>query len=171
MMPGRCDSPGLHSGESYGARLREFCWAGGSTYTLHDMLSIPHLLIIFLVALIVLGPDKLPQVARMLGKTMAEFRRITGDFRTTIEGEVREMERQAEIRQAAAAAQAEVAEAVGSVARNVSQTGVDPAAQSPASPASGADPHAPVSAETEEPVPANAPGSAEKLTNGQSHSS
>jgi Tat protein translocase TatB subunit len=138
------------------------------------MLSIPHLLIIFLVALIVLGPDKLPQVARMLGKTMAEFRRITGDFRTTIEGEVREMERQAEIRQAAAAAQAEVntaLEAVGSVARDVSHTGVEPAAQSPASPASGVEPQAPVSAETEEPVPANAPGSAEKLTNGQSHSS
>ncbi len=138
------------------------------------MLSIPHLLIIFLVALVVLGPDKLPQVARMLGKTMAEFRRITGDFRTTIEGEVREMERQAEIRQAAAAAQAEVGtalEAVGSVARDVAHTGVEPAAQSPASSASAADPHAPVSAETEEPVPANAPGSAEKLTNGQSHSS
>ena len=79
------------------------------------MLSIPHLLIIFLVALIVLGPDKLPQVARMLGKTMAEFRRITGDFRTTIEGEVREMERQAEIRQAAAAAQAEVNTALEAV--------------------------------------------------------
>ena len=90
------------------------------------MLSIPHLLIIFLVALVVLGPDKLPQVARVLGKTMAEFRRITADFRSTIEGEVREMERQAEIRQAAAAAQAEVdtaLQAVGSVARDVSQTG------------------------------------------------
>ena len=76
------------------------------------MLSIPHLLIIFLVALIVLGPDKLPQVARALGKTMAEFRRITADFRTTIEGEVREMERQAEIRQAAEAAKAEVNDAL-----------------------------------------------------------
>src|SRR5580658_11323308 len=97
------------------------------------MLSIPHLLIIFLVALIVLGPDKLPQVARVLGKTMAEFRRITADFRTTIEGEVREMERQAEIRQAAAAAQAELntaLESVGSVAHDVSQTGVEPRSQS-----------------------------------------
>src|SRR5579871_3124176 len=97
------------------------------------MLSIPHLLIIFLVALIVLGPDKLPQVARVLGKTMAEFRRITGDFRSTIEGEVREMERQAEMKQAAAAAQAEVnsaLDAVNSVARDVSQTGVESEAPS-----------------------------------------
>jgi Tat protein translocase TatB subunit len=135
------------------------------------MLSIPHLLIIFLVALIVLGPDKLPQVARVLGKTMAEFRRITGDFRTTIEGEVREMERQAEIRQAVAAEVDTALEAVGSVARDVAHTGVEPAAQSPASSASGPDSQPPVSAETEEPVPANAPGSAEKPTNGQSHSS
>ena len=93
------------------------------------MLSIPHLLIIFLVALIVLGPDKLPQVARVLGKTMAEFRRITADFRTTIEGEVREMERQAEIRQAAAAAKAEVNDRPRGgrcpCAHDVSQTGVD----------------------------------------------
>jgi Tat protein translocase TatB subunit len=96
------------------------------------MLSIPHLIIIFLVALIVLGPDKLPQVARVLGKTMAEFRRITADFRSTIEGEVREMDRQAQIRQAAAAAQAEVdtaLQAVGSAARDVSQTGVEHTSQ------------------------------------------
>jgi sec-independent protein translocase protein TatB len=57
------------------------------------MLSIPHLVIIFLIALIVLGPEKLPRVARTLGKAMADFRRITGDFRMQIEDEMREMER------------------------------------------------------------------------------
>ena len=35
------------------------------------MLSIPHLIVIFVIALIVLGPEKLPQVARVLGKAMA----------------------------------------------------------------------------------------------------
>ncbi len=138
------------------------------------MLSIPHLLIIFLVALIVLGPDKLPQVARVLGKTMAEFRRITADFRTTIEGEVREMERQAEIRQAADAAKAEVnsaLEAVGGIARDVSQTGVEPPSQSDALsdstklvPETTLPPEPP---EPQEPVAASsAPASPEKLTNG-----
>jgi Tat protein translocase TatB subunit len=58
------------------------------------MLSIPHLVIIFLVALVVLGPDKLPEVARTLGKAMAELRRVTGDFRYQIEGEMRDLERQ-----------------------------------------------------------------------------
>jgi sec-independent protein translocase protein TatB len=63
------------------------------------MLSIPHLVIIFLIALIVLGPEKLPQVARTLGKAMADFRRITGDFRMQIEDEMREMERHARLQQ------------------------------------------------------------------------
>jgi len=58
------------------------------------MLSVPHLVIIFLVALVVLGPDKLPEVARTMGKAMAELRRITGDFRYQVEGEMRELERQ-----------------------------------------------------------------------------
>ncbi len=63
------------------------------------MLSIPHLVVIFLIALIVLGPEKLPQVARVLGKVMADFRRITTDFRIQIEDEMREMERHTRVQQ------------------------------------------------------------------------
>jgi sec-independent protein translocase protein TatB len=63
------------------------------------MLSIPHLVIIFLIALIVLGPEKLPQVARVLGKAMADFRRVTTDFRVQIEDEMREMERHTRLQQ------------------------------------------------------------------------
>ena len=70
------------------------------------MLSIPHLVVIFLVALVVLGPEKLPQVARMLGKAMADFRRITTDFRVQIEDEMQEMERQTRLKKEAAAAEA-----------------------------------------------------------------
>ncbi|HKW96076.1 MAG TPA: twin-arginine translocase TatA/TatE family subunit [Bryobacteraceae bacterium] len=63
------------------------------------MLSIPHLVVIFIIALIVLGPEKLPQVARVLGKAMADFRRITTDFRVQIEDEMREMERHTRLQQ------------------------------------------------------------------------
>jgi sec-independent protein translocase protein TatB len=56
-------------------------------------MSFPHLIVIAVIALVVLGPEKLPQVARTLGKAMAEFRRITGDFRSTVENEMREIER------------------------------------------------------------------------------
>jgi Tat protein translocase TatB subunit len=62
-------------------------------------MSFPHLIVIMVIALIVLGPEKLPQVARMLGKAMAEFRRITGDFRSTIEGEMRELERETSLKE------------------------------------------------------------------------
>jgi TatA/E family protein of Tat protein translocase len=62
------------------------------------MLSIPHLIIIFVVALVVFGPEKLPELARNLGKVMAEFRRATGDLRSTFEGHLKDLEREADQR-------------------------------------------------------------------------
>ena len=40
---------------------------------------MPELLVILVVALVVLGPQRLPELARQLGKAMAEFRRQTAD--------------------------------------------------------------------------------------------
>ena len=48
----------------------------------------PELFLIFVVALIVFGPRKLPEIGKSLGKMMAEFRRASNDFRNTIESEV-----------------------------------------------------------------------------------
>jgi TatA/E family protein of Tat protein translocase len=62
------------------------------------MLSIPHLIILFVVALVVFGPEKLPELARNLGKMMAEFRRATGDLRNTFEGHLQDLEREADQR-------------------------------------------------------------------------
>ena len=62
------------------------------------MLSLPHLVIVFVVALVVFGPEKLPELARNVGKFMAEFRRMTGDFKSTFEGHMRELEREADER-------------------------------------------------------------------------
>jgi sec-independent protein translocase protein TatB len=62
------------------------------------MLSVPHLIIIFLVALVVFGPEKLPELARNFGKVMAEFRRATGDLRSTFEDHLRDLEREADER-------------------------------------------------------------------------
>ncbi len=42
--------------------------------------GMPELLVILVVALVVLGPKRLPEVARQLGKAMAEFRRQTSDL-------------------------------------------------------------------------------------------
>src|ERR1700691_5287816 len=64
----------------------------------NHMFSVPPLTIIFAVGLIVFGPEKLPELARTLGKVMGEFRRATGDLRSTFEGHMRELERDAELR-------------------------------------------------------------------------
>jgi sec-independent protein translocase protein TatB len=72
------------------------------------MLSLPHLVIIFLIVLMVFGPEKLPELARMLGKATAEFRRMTGDVRRVMDDEMREIERQAEAKKREAAATAQI---------------------------------------------------------------
>lgn len=59
------------------------------------MLSAPHLIIVFLVALLVFGPEKLPELARTLSKAMGEFRRLSGDFQETIQREMNQLERDA----------------------------------------------------------------------------
>jgi sec-independent protein translocase protein TatB len=72
------------------------------------MLSLPHLVLLFIVALIVFGPEKLPGLARTMGKVMAEFRKVTFDLRRVVEDEMREMDRatrEGEIRKKDAAAQ------------------------------------------------------------------
>jgi TatA/E family protein of Tat protein translocase len=59
------------------------------------MLSIPHMIVVFVVVLVVFGPQKLPELARGLGKLMAEFRKASTDFKTAFEEEMRDLERQA----------------------------------------------------------------------------
>jgi len=61
------------------------------------MLSIPHMIVVFLVVLVVFGPQKLPELARSLGKLMAEFRKASTDFKSAFEEEMRDLERQARI--------------------------------------------------------------------------
>jgi sec-independent protein translocase protein TatB len=46
------------------------------------------LIVILILALVLLGPDKLPEVARSVGKGMRELRRATEDIRTTVEEEL-----------------------------------------------------------------------------------
>ena len=52
----------------------------------------PELLIICVVALIVIGPKKLPELLRSLGKGVAEFKRVGNDVKTTLDEEVSKAE-------------------------------------------------------------------------------
>ncbi|MBI2370580.1 MAG: twin-arginine translocase subunit TatB [Deltaproteobacteria bacterium] len=50
-------------------------------------IGMPELIVILVVALIVLGPNRLPDVARAIGRGMAEFRRATNEIKETLESE------------------------------------------------------------------------------------
>jgi TatA/E family protein of Tat protein translocase len=53
----------------------------------------PELIIIFLVALVVFGPRKLPELGRSLGKGLNEFKRASNELRNTLDEEIRDEER------------------------------------------------------------------------------
>src|ERR1700741_1054517 len=60
-------------------------------------LGMPELIIIFLIALIIFGPRKLPELGRSLGKSIAEFKRASNELRKTLEEEIRLEEQRAKI--------------------------------------------------------------------------
>ena len=52
-------------------------------------IGMPELVIIFVIALIIFGPRKLPELGRSLGKSLAEFKRASNELRSTLEEEIR----------------------------------------------------------------------------------
>jgi Tat protein translocase TatB subunit len=100
-------------------------------------IGVPELLVILVVALIVLGPKRLPDVAKALGKGLAEFRRATSDLtdelrgaQTMIEREAREVDRATRQR----------TDAKGAAARQAPAG--EPVAQGSAAPPGGTEPAA-----------------------------
>jgi len=55
-------------------------------------IGLPELVLIMIVALLVVGPKKLPDLARSLGKAMGDFKRMTDDVKQTFEEEFQEKE-------------------------------------------------------------------------------
>lgn len=50
-------------------------------------IGMPELIIIMVIALVVFGPQKLPELARSLGKGVAEFKRASNEFRRNMDEE------------------------------------------------------------------------------------
>jgi sec-independent protein translocase protein TatB len=55
-------------------------------------LGMPEMMFIFIVALIIFGPKKLPEIGRQIGKAMNDFKRASNDFKSQIEAEISQLD-------------------------------------------------------------------------------
>jgi len=67
-------------------------------------IGMPELIIIFVIALIIFGPRKLPELGRSLGKSIAEFKKASNELKSTLEEEIRLEEQRSTIEASKAAA-------------------------------------------------------------------
>lgn len=58
-------------------------------------LGFSEMAFIFILALIIFGPKKLPEIGRQIGKFMAEFKRASNEFKWQLEAEMRQIEAEA----------------------------------------------------------------------------
>jgi sec-independent protein translocase protein TatA len=68
-------------------------------------IGMPELIIIFVIALIIFGPRKLPELGRSLGKSLAEFKKASNELKSTLEEEIRLEEQRSTLEEKKAAAQ------------------------------------------------------------------
>ena len=59
-------------------------------------IGMPELILIFIVALLVFGPKKLPELGKSLGRGLAEFKRASDDLKKTIEDEIEQGKHEAD---------------------------------------------------------------------------
>lgn len=67
-------------------------------------IGMPELIIIFVIALIIFGPRKLPELGKSLGKSINEFKRASNELRNSLEDEIRVEEQRDAARKSAPAA-------------------------------------------------------------------
>jgi TatA/E family protein of Tat protein translocase len=60
-------------------------------------LGIPELIVIFVIALVVFGPKKLPDLGKSIGRAMAEFKKAQQEFQESVQAEMKEVEKTAEL--------------------------------------------------------------------------
>jgi sec-independent protein translocase protein TatA len=71
-------------------------------------LGMPELIVIFVIALIIFGPRKLPELGKSLGKSIAEFKRASNELKSTLEEEIRLEEQKTKQEEAVKAAPPQV---------------------------------------------------------------
>ena len=62
----------------------------------HDYMNLgfSEMVFLFLLALLIFGPKKLPEIGRQIGKALNEFKRASNEFRSQIESEIANLERE-----------------------------------------------------------------------------
>ena len=101
-------------------------------------IGMPELILIFIVALLVFGPKKLPEIGKSIGKGLAEFKRASDDLKRTIEQEIEQGKQEvASVREHVTGV---VPTSSGSAASAASPAGVETAAGAPPAPAPSAPP-------------------------------
>jgi sec-independent protein translocase protein TatA len=56
-------------------------------------LGLPELIVIFVIALVVFGPKKLPDLGKSIGRAMAEFKKAQQEFQDSVQAEMKEVEK------------------------------------------------------------------------------
>ena len=62
-------------------------------------IGLPELIVIFIIALLVFGPKKLPEVGKSVGKAIREFKKASDELRTKVEDEINASEIKTEIKE------------------------------------------------------------------------
>ena len=81
-------------------------------------IGIPEIIIIIVVALVFIGPDKLPGVLRSIGKGLVELKRATSDVRSTVQDEMHKIEEEIELKEIRESAQ-DLSNELGGVASKI----------------------------------------------------
>jgi TatA/E family protein of Tat protein translocase len=55
-------------------------------------LGFPEMIFLFLMALIIFGPKKLPEIGRQIGRALNEFKRASNEFKAQIESEISQLD-------------------------------------------------------------------------------
>ncbi|HEX4321037.1 MAG TPA: twin-arginine translocase TatA/TatE family subunit [Acidobacteriaceae bacterium] len=123
-------------------------------------IGIPDTMLLMLLALVVFGPRRLPEIGRQIGKLMYEFRKVSNDFKFQMEEELRaseEAERQKKMAEAQAQNQAQAALTASSepaAPLTALEVEAEPVSAYGTSPEAAVNPEAPAASENVDSAPA-----------------